>query len=315
MARATTPPADVAGRGTPIRVGVAGWDYRDWKGPFYPVRSPKGFDALAYLARYVDLIEINSTFYRPPAPDWARRWRERARRGAKGDAFRFTVKLWRRFTHERKEAWTRDELKEFRDGIAPLRRSHLLGALLAQFPWSFRNTDENREWLADVHRAFASYPLVVEVRHESWNEPRFYEWLTERGIGFVNVDQPLFGKSIKPSARSTSRVGYVRVHGRNYRDWFRKAAGRDERYDYLYTPAELQPWVERAQAVAEDTGTGEVDVVFNNHYKAQAVVNALQFESMLGREVRAPARLFDAYGTELEAAGVQPEPAHAEAAA
>ena len=99
----------------------------------------------------------------------------------------------------------------------------------------------------------------------------------------------------------------MRVHGRNYRDWFRKAAGRDERYDYLYTPAELEPWVERTQAVAQEAGTEEVDVVFNNHYKAQAVVNALQFESMLGRDVRAPERLFDAYGRELSAAGVQPE--------
>ena len=296
----------MSGGGAPIRVGVAGWDYRDWKGPFYPARSPKGFDPLAYLTRYVDLIEINSTFYRPPEAEWARRWRDRARRGAKAD-FRFTVKLWQRFTHQRKEAWTRDELKQFRDGIAPLHRSKVLGALLAQFPWSFRNTDANREWLEDVQRAFASYPLVVEVRHESWNVPEFYDWLSERGVGFVNVDQPLFKKSIKPSALRTSHVGYVRVHGRNYRDWFRKAAGRDERYDYLYTPAELEPWLERAQSVAQEPEAEEVDVVFNNHYKAKAVVNAMQFESMLGRAVEAPQRLFDAYGRELDAAGVQPE--------
>ena len=294
-------------RVAPIRVGVAGWDYKDWKGPFYPARRPKGFDPLAYLARYVDLIEVNSTFYRPPEPEWSRRWRDRARDGARGDPFRFTVKLWQRFTHQRKEAWTRAERKQFADGIAPLHRSKMLSAVLAQFPWSFRNTDENREWLDDVHRAFKSYPLVVEVRHESWNVPEFYAWLTEQGIGFVNVDQPLFRKSIKPSARSTSHVGYVRVHGRNYRDWFRKAAGRDERYDYLYSAEELKPWVERTQEVAEDAGTEEVDVVFNNHYKAQAVVNALQFESMLGREVAAPQRLFDVYGKELDAVGVQPE--------
>ena len=299
-----------ARRVAPIRVGVAGWDYKDWKGPFYPPRRPKGFDPLAFLARYVDLIEINSTFYRPPEADWARRWRDRARDGASGrhaHDFRFTVKLWQRFTHQRKEAWTRDELRQFKDGVAPLKQSKLLGALLAQFPWSFRNTDENREWLEDVHRAFASWPLVVEVRHESWNVPEFYAWLTEQGIGFVNVDQPLFSKSIKPSARSTSHVGYVRVHGRNYRDWFRKAAGRDERYDYLYSAAELTPWVERTKAVAEEPATEEVDVVFNNHYKAKAVVNALQFESMLGRDVEAPQRLFDAYGPALAEAGVEPE--------
>ncbi|HUF14108.1 MAG TPA: DUF72 domain-containing protein [Longimicrobiales bacterium] len=114
---------------------------------------------------------------------------------------------------------------------------------------------------------------------------------------------------MKPSARSTSHIGYVRVHGRNYRDWFRKAAGRDERYDYLYPPEELKPWVERARSVAEEKGTEEVDVVFNNHYRAQAVVNALQFGAMLGRDVEAPQRRFDEYGKALDAACVQPEAA------
>ena len=306
-------------RVAPIRVGVAGWDYKDWKGPFYPKRGSKDFDPLAYVARYVDLIEVNSTFYRPPKAEWTRRWRDRARDavaerpgdGAAGidavDRFRFTIKVWQRFTHQRDEAWSRDELREFKAGVTPLQRADLLSTLLAQFPWSFRNTEENREWLDDVKRAFARWPLVVEVRHESWNEPDFYAWLTEQGIGFVNVDQPLFGKSIKPSARSTARVGYVRVHGRNYHDWFRKAAGRDERYDYLYSREELKPWIDRAQEVAEEAGTEEVDVVFNNHYKAKAVVNALQFGAMLGRDVEAPQRLFDAYGKALDGAGVRPE--------
>lgn len=219
----------------PIRVGVSGWDYRDWKGPLYPARSPRGFDPLTYLAGVVDLIEINSTFYRPPRPEWARRWRDRARRASDGSrsgvSFRFSVKLWQRFTHQREQAWTRDEVREFKAGIEPLKRSGQMSALLAQFPWSFRHDAENLEWLADLRGAFAAWPLVVEVRHESWNDPAFYEWLAEHRVGFVNVDQPLFRKSIRPSARSTARVGYIRVHGRNYQDWFRKAAGRDERYD------------------------------------------------------------------------------------
>jgi uncharacterized protein YecE (DUF72 family) len=285
-----------------IRVGVAGWDYKDWRGIVYPAPRPAGFDPLRYLARYIDLIEINSTFYRPPSADVAKRW---AARVADCDNFHFSAKLWRRFTHERGTAWTGDEANTFRKGIDPLRRAGKLSALLVQFPWSFRNDDANREWLQDVRRTFARFPLVVEVRHASWNDPAFFQWLVENGVGFVNIDQPLFKRSIRPSARGTSRIGYIRVHGRNYREWFRKDAGRDARYDYTYTVQELRPWASRARDVAGDTGVEEVDVVFNNHYKGQAVVNALQFKKMLTRrKVEAPAPLAAAYPDALAEAGV-----------
>lgn len=280
-----------------IRVGVAGWDYRDWKGVVYPSHRPRGFDPVRYLANYLDLIEINSTFYRPVRAEVAARWAERV---ADLGGFRYTAKLWRRFTHEREQAWTLGEVRQVRAGFDPLLRAGKLGAVLVQFPWSFKNEESSREWLGDLVRAFRKYPLVVEVRHESWNEPEFYGWLGEEGVGFVNVDQPLFGKSIKPSARSTARVGYVRVHGRNYRDWFRKTAGRDERYDYLYEPSELRPWVARAREIARDRGTEVVDVVFNNHVRGQGVVNALQFKKMIGgRKVAAPPTLFEAFTGEL----------------
>src|SRR5690606_16213106 len=202
----------------PIRVGVAGWDYRDWKGVVYPEKKPKGFDPVRYLARFLDLIEINSTFYRPVRPEVAERWAERVE---DLDDFRYSAKLWRRFTHERDEVWSRAEVRAVRDGLRPLLRADKLDALLIQFPWSFKNEEGNREWLADLVDTFREFPLVVEVRHESWNEPDFYAWLGEEGVGFVNIDQPLFSRSIKPSAKGTARVGYVRVHGRNYRDWWR----------------------------------------------------------------------------------------------
>jgi len=286
-----------------IRVGVAGWDYKDWRGAFYPERAPRSFDPLQFLSRYVDLIEINSTFYRPAKREWAKRW---AARVEEIDGVTFSAKLWRRFTHERAEAWDRDELNAAKEALYALQHRARLSALLAQFPWSFRNGEENLEWLADLRRAFARFPLVVEVRHESWNTPEFLEWLAEREIGFVNIDQPLFSNSMRPSARGTAHVGYVRVHGRNYRDWFRKGAGRDARYDYLYSPEELEPWVERTLEVAAQAEVDEVDVVFNNHYRAQAVVNAVQFQAMLGREATAPPSLFELYSAPLEAAGVVP---------
>jgi uncharacterized protein YecE (DUF72 family) len=284
-------------RTAPLHVGVAGWDYPDWRGIVYPQPKPKGFDPVRWLARSIDLIEINSTFYRPATADVGKRW---AARVEDLEHFRYTAKLWRRFTHERKEAWTAAEVKEAKAGLRPLLKAGKLDALLVQFPMSFKADDANREWLRDVVDAFEEFPLAIEVRHESWNDPDFYAWLGEHDAGFVNIDQPAFKKCIRPSARSTSRVGYVRVHGRNYNDWFRKNAGRDARYDYLYTPAQLEPWVDRAQEIAEDDTTESVAVVFNNHYKGQAVVNAIQFKSIAGNQVlEAPAELMEAYPAEL----------------
>jgi uncharacterized protein YecE (DUF72 family) len=280
-----------------IRVGTAGWSYRDWEGVLYPKPRPSGFDPVSFLARFIDVIEVNSTFYRPVDPDVAERWVERV---AHADHFTYTAKLWRRFTHERDTAFSRTDVATVRRGMRRLHDAGKLGALLVQFPWSFRRTDENRQWLDDVTRAFDDLPLVVEVRHASWDVPDFYEELVERAIGFVNIDQPLFRHSVKPSAKRTAPVGYVRIHGRNYREWFRKDAGVEARYDYLYSPAELAPWADRSRQVAE-AGAESVYVITNNHYRAQAAVNAIQLTSMLRDEpVPAPETLYATYESALQ---------------
>lgn len=294
-------PKDAGRKAAPaarIHVGTAGWSYRDWEGVFYPSPHPRGFDPLEYLSRYVDVVEVNSTFYHPVEPNVAQRWVNRV---ADAAHFAFTAKLWKRFTHERESAFTRADVAVVRRGLEPMHRAGKLGALLLQFPWSFRRTDDNRQWLDDVTRAFAEFPLVVEVRHESWAVPAFYSELADRGIGFVNIDQPLFRNSVKPSATATAPVGYVRIHGRNYRDWFRKNAGVEARYDYLYTPAELEPWAKRTVEVAE-SGAEEVYTIANNHYKAKAAVNAIQLSSMVKEEpVPAPETLYAQYEGELAA--------------
>ncbi|MFL5366347.1 MAG: DUF72 domain-containing protein [Myxococcales bacterium] len=280
-----------------IRFGPAGWDYPDWAGKVYPKPKPKGFDPLRYLAEYFQTIEINSTFYRPPTEQVARSW---AKRVADYRDFRFTAKLWKRFTHERTETWTKDEVAQAREGLDILHDSGKLGAVLLQFPWSFRNDEGNREWLRDLTTTFARYALVVEVRHESWNESGFYTELRERGLGFVNVDQPLFHDSIKPSARATSTIGYVRVHGRNYKDWFRKDAGRDARYDYFYSAKELEPWADRTRDLAGEPGVSEVYVVNNNHFEGKAAANAAMLEAQVtGKRVRVPETLLETYRKEL----------------
>ncbi len=272
-----------------IRFGPAGWSYPDWEGVVYPANKPKGFDPLAYLARYFDTVEINSTFYRPPNPEVSERWVKRA---AENRDFRFTAKLWQRFTHERGEAWTPAEVESVRAGLDPLAERGRLGALLVQFPWSFKFEPESLEWLDDVTSTFADYAPVVEVRHASWNRSEFYRWLAERGIGFVNIDQPLFGRSIGPSAEASSRVGYVRLHGRNYEDWFREGAGRDARYNYLYSREELEPWVNRVRQLAESGFVDDVYVVTNNHFRGQAAANAIMLAALArGAAQKAPESL------------------------
>ena len=273
-----------------IRVGPAGWSYKDWEGVVYPHKPGSRFDPLEYLARFFDTIEINSSFYRSPAPNAAKAW---IRRVAGNPRFNFTAKLHRIFTHERGKATDADE-KGFREGINPLAEAKRLGALLLQFPWSFKNDDDERAYLLKLLDKFKDYPLVLEVRHTSWNNPQILDWLEERGVGICNVDQPLFKKSIKPAALTTSNIGYVRLHGRNYQDWFRDKAPRDDRYNYLYSLEELDPWITRIKEVAKQTH--ETYVVTNNHFRGQAVVNALEIKSTLEEKVvPAPRPLFEVY--------------------
>jgi len=281
-----------------LRFGPAGWMYKDWEGIVYPHPKPPRFDQLRYIAEYFDAVEINSTYYGPPPARTTSSWVQRVEEHKN---FRFTAKLWKRFTHERGKAWTTGEVDQVRAGFDVMMESGRLGAVLLQFPWSFRRDDENREWLGDVMRTFRQYPLVFEVRQLSWLAPDFLRNLEEEGVGFVNIDQPRFHDSIGPTAHATSRVGYVRVHGRNYKDWFREKAPVEQRYNYLYPPDELKPWANRAKEIASDPATKEVYVITNNHYKGKSVANALMLKSMVtSATVPAPSGVFDAYGNVMQ---------------
>jgi uncharacterized protein YecE (DUF72 family) len=292
-----------------IRFGPAGWVYRDWAGVVYPRPEPRGFDRLRHLARFFGTVEVDASFYRPFPAATAARWCERVELAP---AFRFCAKVWRRLTHERERGYSADEVAQARAALDRLHAERRLGAALLQFPWSFRREEASEEWLRGLFRALAGLPLVVEVRHASWDAPEVLAELAEAGVGIVNVDQPLFHDSIRPGARVTSPVAYVRVHGRNYKDWFRKGAGRDARYDYLYSAAELEPWARRVRqlAAAQVPAAGgaepsagavpDVYVVTNNHFRGQAVANAKMLEAMVeGHEVEAPAELVAAFAEAL----------------
>jgi len=272
-----------------VLFGTSGWSYEDWRGVFYPEKMPRGTNDLEYAAPYFDALEINSTFYRPAYPNMARSWARRTRKD-----FQFTAKLLQRFTHNREERWTKEEADEFKRGIAPLAEAGKFGGLLVQFPWSFKNTPEERAWLEAVVEEFKEFPLFVEVRHDSWRTDEFFGYLNDAGIGFVDIDQPLFGRSIPPMEKVTGKRGYVRLHGRNAEEWFKEDAGRDERYNYLYNEDELKEWVERIRKLSENAE--KVFVFNNNHYRGQAAVNSLELKSLFERaKVTVPRTLLEAY--------------------
>ena len=207
-----------------IRVGPAGWSYKDWNGIVYPEPRPRRFDPLRYIAEYFDTVEINSSFYGAPSAASSKKWVESV---APNRDFRFTAKLFQSFTHTRNPALL-DE-KNFKDGVAPLMKADRLGALLVQFPWSFKNDASSRNYVVDLARRFREYHLVLEVRHSSWMAEDILDMLADLSVGLCNIDQPLFKRSIRPDARVTSDIVYVRLHGRNYKQWFSIKANVRER--------------------------------------------------------------------------------------
>jgi uncharacterized protein YecE (DUF72 family) len=281
-----------AGRSSSLRVGPAGWNYKDWEGIVYP--GTKSFDALAFLSEYCDTIEINSSFYAPPRPKDTASW---ARRVKHNPRFRFTAKAWNKLSHENRageELTLRADCDEVRRSMAPLVEAGVLGALLVQFPWRFRNVPENADYLDVIFRMLSDFPLVLEVRHGSWNVEVFYDWLREKSVAFCNVDQPVIGDSLRPDARATARTGYFRLHGRNYGNWFREDAGRDARYDYLYSKQEIRQLSAQIKQVQQSTE--ETYAVTNNHFRGQALVNAMEIlEELDGKPPAVPPMLAASY--------------------
>ncbi|MEJ5330701.1 MAG: DUF72 domain-containing protein [Desulfobaccales bacterium] len=271
-----------------LRIGTAGWDYRDWDGVVYPP-GLKGTDRLRFLAGLLDAVEINVTFYRPVTPRLAERWLAAV---ADLPDFRFTAKLLNIFTHERR--LPEKEVGEFQEGLMPLLAAGRLGVLLAQFPYSFHNDEPNRAYLVRLKDIFGAFPLAVEVRHRSWQRREVREFLSQVGLEFVNLDQPMVSYSLGRTAWVTGRLGYLRAHGRRKDVWFEFGEDRQARYDYLYSPEELAELAERTRELL--TKATDVYVIFNNHPAGQAAANALELSRLLlGRRPPLPSCLLAAF--------------------
>ena len=275
-----------------LYVGTAGWSYPGgegrWDGVFYP-EDLADKDKLAFYAQYFNAVELNSSFYRPPNPFAARAWATKV-----PDDFRFTAKLWQKFTHPKmfEEATgkparlSEEDFEQYIQGVAPLAEAGKLGAILAQFPPSFKPDEGSLEYLNDLIRRLRREGLqvAVELRHRDWTDPdkrgpETTALFEEEGVAWAMIDEPKFRTSIR-DVPLTSQLGYFRFHGRNYKQWWRHDAPED-RYNYLYAGPEQQELVDEVREVAEKTQ--DTYVFYNNHYRAKAVVNAVQLEATLGR--------------------------------
>jgi uncharacterized protein YecE (DUF72 family) len=274
-------------------IGTSGWNYPrgrgTWNGIFYPPpgRRSRDFDELRFYAERFNTVEVNSTFYGQPRREVSAGWVEKT-----PPNFEFSVKLYQKFTHP---AMTRDksdinpaDVNEFKRGIEPLAAAGRLGALLAQFPASFKDTSEARDYLRWLLQTFRAYPVTVELRHQSWSDdPQdLVELLNEYGAAWTQIDEPKFRFSIRQDLLPNVKTFYyLRLHGRNAEQWWKHEKSED-RYNYLYSEAELRPF---AQAVR--TARAQVKKLYaylNNHFAAQAVADAAVLRHLLEEPVSAP---------------------------
>jgi len=281
--------------GADVRVGTSGWSYPSgrgaWTGIFYPAPGPgrRRTDELAYYAERFDTVEVNSTFYRVPSPETTRRWASRT-----PPDFDFSLKLYQKFTHPDMylKATGQDpydlgqaDIDEVRVALEPIARAGKLGALLAQFPPGFHASDVTRDYVGWLLDAFADYTVAVELRHRSWSDAReaTSALLGEHGAAWVQIDEPKFRLSIRQDFSATvPGAYYMRLHGRNAAAWWRHDDPAD-RYDYLYSAAELAP-VSRAVAEAARQAR-KLRVYLNNHFEAKAAANAVILKHQLGQPI------------------------------
>src|SRR5258705_10082852 len=304
-----------------VRIGTSGWNYPSgkgsWKGLFYPkTRSKRAgtdqFDELRFYAEHFNTVEVNTTFYGQPRPDVTRAWVERTPPG-----FDFSLKLYQKFTHPKmfREAAlktapgtegplldvlaqvTPSDIDDFRSGVEPLASAGKLGALLAQFPPSFKDSSQTRDYLAQVLRAFAEYPIAVELRHRSWSDAigETLSLLNGFGAAWVQIDEPKFRFSIRQNyLPNVTSFYYMRLHGRNAAQWWKHDKSED-RYNYLYTAGELEEFSETAKAAKELVKKSYLYT--NNHFSSKSVVNAVMLKAQLGQPIEGeyPEALVEAY--------------------
>ncbi len=251
-----------------IIVGTSGYSFDDWVGSFYPRGIRKG-DMLKEYTKHFRGVEVNSTYYRIPHPAVLRRMEEKT-----PSDFEFVIKANQEMTHNQSKDGAL--YRQFKDAIQPIIDAGKFGGIIAQFPWGFKRTRENIEHLEFLKEKFQDFPLFVEFRNSEWITPDLFENLRSMGIGYCAVDEPRLKGLVPPIAEVTTDIGYVRLHGRNAKNWW---GGGGDRYDYLYTKDELKEWVEKIRRMA--ARAKKTFVFFNNCHAGQAARNAKLMKELL----------------------------------
>lgn len=253
-----------------IYIGTSGYSYEDWKGRFYDANITKG-EMLETYAKSFNFTEINSTYYSMPNKFMFFNLAKKT-----PEDFKFTVKLHRSMTHSRDAS--KIDYSNFLEALKPLIDTNKFGCVLAQFPYSFKNISVNIDYICRLKENIESIPLCVEFRNSSWSNVDVYKKLAREEIGFVCVDEPDINGLVKKSSIATSRIGYIRFHGRNREKWYDHKEAY-ERYDYLYTESMLKEWLPRIDFIKNHTD--DIFIAFNNHFQGQAAQNAFMMQSLL----------------------------------
>jgi uncharacterized protein YecE (DUF72 family) len=166
----------------------------------------------------------------------------------------------------------------FLRSIDPLVRSGKLGALLAQFPPSFKNDEQGQEKLANLIETFGRYRLAVELRHRSWSDNPNTSIILKNGkVAWVHIDEPKFKTSVAEDTPFTNDMAYLRFHGRNAETWW--TGDTETRYKYLYSPAEIEELAGKVRKASEQASL--LFVFFNNHWRGYAPRNAVDIMKAL----------------------------------
>ncbi|MGI8686476.1 MAG: DUF72 domain-containing protein [Acidimicrobiales bacterium] len=286
-------------------VGTSSWSERTLvhESGWYPKRSMKAAERIAYYAAHFPLVEIDATARFPPTPDLSRQWVDRTPAGFTIDVQAWTLlcggaalpdSLWEDLREEvrpelrdrrrlylnhlspagRAEAWAR-----FRHALAPLAAAGRLGAVILRYPAWLPPGETGRALLAEARSELPDMALAVELTHRRWLEAReceaTLEFLEEQDLGFVCVD-PREGP---PVVATTSDLAVVRFPGRNPGNWDEPDLEIGERYAYRYEAEELAAWVEPVRELA--SAAAEVHVLFSNCWRDDAVVNAAELAALL----------------------------------
>jgi uncharacterized protein YecE (DUF72 family) len=285
-------PPDLGGRG--ILVGTSGYYYDDWIGVFNPPkltgRALKTAsseerdmqDRLRFYQRYFSFVEINHTFYQEPQRSHMADIEARCT-----GRMLFAVKAHKDISHSRdcNAAVGRDLMRRYIAAVNPLAENGRFYSFLIQLEDRWYRTGERLDYLLSVAQEAVAKRLDVhiEFRHASWHATPVLQALKDAGVGVCNTDIPPIKHAFPLRAYATTDKGYVRYSGRNLENWYPRAAAttpkdriatRNARYDYEYSDEELDKIVSGQLALMKKTTS--MAVAYNNHYRAQAIKNAIE---------------------------------------